>query len=67
MPDLNRRTFVKGSAAVAGTALAADRFLFGSFNSVAAAQGPEVTSAVEDFVATTCWIGFARRGTRRPT
>jgi anaerobic selenocysteine-containing dehydrogenase len=57
MSDLNRRTFVKGSAAVAGTALVADKFLFGSFNSVAAAQGPEVTGPVEDFVATTCWIG----------
>ncbi|MCP3995590.1 MAG: molybdopterin-dependent oxidoreductase, partial [bacterium] len=57
MPDLNRRTFVKGSAAVAGSALVADKFLFGSLNSVAAAQGPEVTAPVEDFVATTCWIG----------
>ena len=57
MPNLNRRTFLKVSTAAAGTALVADEFLFGSVNAVAAAQGAEVTSAVEDFVATTCWIG----------
>ena len=57
MPEITRRTFTKGSAAVAGSAFVADKFLFGSLGSVAVAQGPEVTAPVEDFIATTCWIG----------
>ncbi len=57
MPKVNRRTFVKGSATVAGTAIVADQFLFGSAASVTAAQGTEIVGPVEDFVATTCWIG----------
>jgi anaerobic selenocysteine-containing dehydrogenase len=54
--ELTRRTFVKGSTAAAGTAVAANKFLFGSSITTA---GTEALAAdlVEDFVATTCWIG----------
>ncbi len=57
MLKVNRRKFVRGSTTVAGSAIVADKFLFGSFSGVTAAQGPEVAGPVEDFVATTCWIG----------
>jgi len=57
MLKVNRRKFVKGSTTVAGGAVVADKFLFGSFSGVTAAQSPEVATGVEDFVATTCWIG----------
>lgn len=57
MPEVTRRTFVKGSALAAGAAVAADRFLFGTLNSVAAADPVALAGPVEDFIATTCWIG----------
>jgi anaerobic selenocysteine-containing dehydrogenase len=57
MPEVTRRTFVKGTAVVAGTALVADKFLFGSLSTVSASDGLAMADPVEDFVATTCWIG----------
>lgn len=57
MPEISRRRFVQGTAAAAGAAVVADAFLFKSFEGVAAAQAEEVASGVEDFIATTCWIG----------
>ena len=56
MPEITRRTFVKGTAAAAGTAVIANKFLFGA-STTAAAGTPEAIAAIEDFVATTCWIG----------
>ncbi|MCL1598225.1 MAG: molybdopterin-dependent oxidoreductase, partial [Actinomycetia bacterium] len=57
MPRITRRTFVKGSAAAAGTAAVASTFLFNSLDGVAEAQEQISATGVEDFIATTCWIG----------
>ncbi len=57
MPKITRRGFVKGSAVAAGTVAVTNNFLFSSLDGVAAAEEIAVTSGVEDFVATTCWIG----------
>jgi sulfite dehydrogenase (quinone) subunit SoeA len=57
MPKITRRTFVKGSAAVVGTASVANAFLFKSLDGVAEAQEQISATGVEDFIATTCWIG----------
>jgi len=57
MVEVNRRKFVQGATTVAGSVIVADKFLFGSSSGVAGAQGLEVAGPVEDFVATTCWIG----------
>jgi anaerobic selenocysteine-containing dehydrogenase len=57
MPTITRRIFVKGSAAVAGTSVVASNFLFKSLDGVAIAQEATASGPVEDFVATTCWIG----------
>ena len=54
---ITRRGFVKGSAAVAGTAAVANGFLFKSLEGVSAAETVAAQEAVEDFIATTCWIG----------
>ena len=57
MPRITRRTFVKGSAAAAGTAAVTNAFLFKSLDGVAEAQEQISATGVEDFIATTCWIG----------
>ncbi len=58
MVDLTRRTFIKGSAAVAGGTLAAKRFLFGGFETVEPTNKLLLAQQIrEDFVNTTCWIG----------
>ena len=57
LPKVTRRGFVKGSAVAAGTVAVTSNFLFSSLEGVAAAEEVAVTSGVEDFVATTCWIG----------
>ena len=57
LPKVTRRGFVKGSAVAAGTVAVTNNFLFSSLDGVAAAEEVAVTSGVEDFVATTCWIG----------
>lgn len=56
MQEITRRTFVKGTAAVGGVA-AAGRFLFASSPSIAQADALALAGPVEDFIATTCWIG----------
>lgn len=56
MQEITRRTFVKGTAAVGGAA-AAGKFLFASSPSLAQADALALAEPVEDFVATTCWIG----------
>ncbi len=48
--------FVKGTAAVVGTAAVTNAFLFDSLDGVTAA-GAAAPAGVEDFIATTCWIG----------
>ena len=57
MPKITRRGFVKGSAVAAGTIAVTNNFLFSTLDGGAAAEEIAVTSGVEDFVATTCWIG----------
>ncbi len=56
IPRVTRRSFVKGTAAVTGTAAMANTFLFNSLDGVAAAE-TVAQDGVEDFIATTCWIG----------
>jgi len=57
MPEINRRTFVKGSAAVGGTAIAS-KFLFGTMETVQSTDKVLLAQQIhEDFVNTTCWIG----------
>jgi anaerobic selenocysteine-containing dehydrogenase len=57
MPNITRRGFVKGSAAVVGTAAATNGFLFKSLEGISAAETVAAQQGVEDFIATTCWIG----------
>jgi sulfite dehydrogenase (quinone) subunit SoeA len=57
IPKVTRRGFAKGSAAVAGTAAVASTFLFKTPDGVASAGTGAAPGGVEDFVATTCWIG----------
>ncbi|MCL1602243.1 MAG: molybdopterin-dependent oxidoreductase, partial [Actinomycetia bacterium] len=57
MPKVTRRAFVQGTAVVAGTAAVANTFLFKSLEGVAAAENVAAEGPVEDFIATTCWIG----------
>ncbi|MDK1019383.1 MAG: molybdopterin-dependent oxidoreductase [Actinomycetota bacterium] len=57
MPEITRRGFVKGSAVAAGTAVVASTFLFKTLDGVAVAESVAAQGAVEDFIATTCWIG----------
>lgn len=54
---ISRRTFLKGSAAVGGTALVARRFLFGGPETLVPVSASSAAPMVEDFVRTTCWIG----------
>ncbi|MDK1039141.1 MAG: molybdopterin-dependent oxidoreductase [Actinomycetota bacterium] len=58
MPEITRRTFVKGSAvAVGGTAIAS-KFLFGGLETVQQTNTLLMAQQIqEDFVNTTCWIG----------
>ncbi len=56
MPNVTRRTFVKTGVAVAGSAAVANRFLFGSPETIGTAEAA-LQAPVEDFIATTCWIG----------
>ncbi len=56
MQEITRRTFVKGTAAVGGAA-AAGKFLFASSPSLAQAEAAALASPIEDFIATTCWVG----------
>jgi len=56
MQEITRRTFVKGTAAVGGAA-AAGKFLFGSSPSLAQTEAAALAGPMEDFIATTCWIG----------
>jgi len=56
MPEITRRTFVKGSAAV-GSALTS-KFLFGGLETVQHTDKLLLVQQIqEDFVNTTCWIG----------
>lgn len=54
---VSRRTFIKTGAAVAGGAVVAENFLFGSSNLLATEAPSALASGVEDVVPTTCWIG----------
>ncbi len=56
MPQVTRRGFVKGAAAVGGTAAVVNPFLFGRFDEMAEAEAT-ADGGIEDFIATTCWIG----------
>ena len=57
LPVVSRRTFLAGTAALTGGAIVADNFLFGGFDTVASSEQLAQAAPVEDFVATTCWIG----------
>jgi len=57
MHEISRRTFVQGTAAVAGGTLLARNFLFGPSESVAAETELALQGGVRDVVPTTCWIG----------
>jgi anaerobic selenocysteine-containing dehydrogenase len=56
MPEVTRRGLIKGTAAIAGTAAVTNAFLFDTLDGVTAAD-TVAPAGVEDFVATTCWIG----------
>ena len=57
LPKVTRRGFVQGTAVAAGSAAVANTFLFKSLESVSAAETIAAEGSVEDFIATTCWIG----------
>ena len=58
MPEITRRTFVKGSAAAVGGTAIASRFLFGGLETVQQTDKLLLVQQIqEDFVNTTCWIG----------
>ncbi len=56
LPEVTRRGLIKGTAAIAGTAAVTNAFLFDTLDDVTAAD-TAAPAGVEDFVATTCWIG----------
>ncbi len=56
MVTVNRRSFIKGSAAVGG-AVAASTFLFGELDTLVRADLVAQAGPVEDRAFTTCWIG----------
>ncbi len=58
MPEITRRTFVKGSAAAVGGTALASNFLFGGLETVQRTDTLLLAQQLqEDFVNTTCWIG----------
>lgn len=58
MPEITRRTFVKVSAAAAGTTAVASKFLFGGLETVQHTDSLLLAQQLqEDTVHTTCWIG----------
>jgi anaerobic selenocysteine-containing dehydrogenase len=54
---ITRRKFVQTSAVAAGGTYAASKFLFGPLETMAVADEFAQAGPVEDFIATTCWIG----------
>ncbi len=58
MTEITRRTFVKVSAAAAGTTAVASKFLFGGLETVQHTDSLLLAQQLqEDTVNTTCWIG----------
>jgi anaerobic selenocysteine-containing dehydrogenase len=58
MPNISRRTFVKGSAVAVGGTAVASKFLFGGLETVQATDTLLLAQQLqEDTVNTTCWIG----------
>ena len=64
MGPISRRTFLKGSAAVGGTAVIARQFLFGGAETLMPVSATSAAPLKEEFLNTTCWIGKAECGIR---